>query len=83
MRLSEFASPKYYAPTVADAEGFLQQLVLTWPDQSASELAPSVLCSRKQPPFGQTKISAALSIGSHIGGGDLRSRCGDSQWPTA
>jgi hypothetical protein len=50
MRLSEFVSLKDYPPIVADADNFLNQLLLIWPDRSADELAPSVLGSRKQQP---------------------------------
>jgi hypothetical protein len=83
MRLNEFAAPKDYTTTATDADEFFIQLLLIWPDRPADELAPSVLSSRKQQPIKRTKLSDALSIGSHVGGGDLRSRRGASQWPTA
>jgi hypothetical protein len=35
MRLNEFADPKEYGPPVTDAEDFMQQLLLIWPDRSA------------------------------------------------
>jgi hypothetical protein len=48
MHLSELATPKDQAPTVADADDFLNQLLPIWPERSANEFAPSVLGSRKQ-----------------------------------
>jgi hypothetical protein len=83
MRLNEFADPKEYTPTVADADDFLSQILLNWPDRSADDLAPSLLAKRKQQPSKRTKLSDALSFGSHVGGGHLRSRRGASQWPSA
>jgi hypothetical protein len=83
MRLNEFANPKEYTPTATDAEDFLQQVLPIWPDRSADDLAPPVPSSRKLPPFRQTELTDSQSIGSHIGGGHLRSRRGPSQWPTA
>jgi hypothetical protein len=83
MRLNEFADPKEYIPTVTDADDFLQQLSLIWSDRSADFLTPSLLAKRKQQPSKRTKLSDALSIGSHIGGAQLRRRRGASQWPAA
>jgi hypothetical protein len=76
--LSEFANPKDYAPTVANAEDFLRQLLVIWPDWAADELAPSVLGSRKQWSIKRTKVPAALSIGSNLSSIHLRSRRGAS-----
>jgi hypothetical protein len=81
MRLNEFADPKEYTPTATDAEDFLQQLLLIWPVRQADKAAPTVLSRRNQPPA--TNLCDVLSIGSHVGSGDLRSRRGASQWPTA
>jgi hypothetical protein len=83
MRLNEFADPMEYTPTATDADDFLSQLLLIWSGRSVDELAPSVLGGRKQQPSKRTKLSDALSLGSHIGGGHLRSCRGASQWPTA
>jgi hypothetical protein len=83
MRLNEFADPKEYTPTATDAEDFLDQLLSIWSNCSADELARSVLDSRKLRPGKRTKLSDALSIASHVGGAQIRSRRGASQWPTA
>jgi hypothetical protein len=83
MRLKGFANPKDYAPTVADADDFLNQILLIWPDRLADEFAPFVLGSRKQPPIKRMTTSETLSIGSHVGGIHHRDRRGASQWPTA
>jgi hypothetical protein len=83
MRLSEFASPKYYAPTAADAEDFLQQLLLIWPDRPANELAPSVMRNRQQPPAKPRQLFGTPSIGNHVGGIHHRDRRGARQWPSA
>jgi hypothetical protein len=50
MHLNEFADPKDYALTVADAEEFRDQLLLIWPDRAAVLLAPSTLHNGRQPP---------------------------------
>ena len=76
MRLNEFADPKEYTPTAADAEEFVQQLLFIWPDRSADELAPSTLSNRRRPPSKPGRRSDALSIGNHVGGRHLRSHRG-------
>jgi hypothetical protein len=83
MRLNEFADPNEYTPTATDAEDFLQQLLSIWPDRSADGLTASVLVGRKLRPCKRMAHSDALSIGSHVGGGDLRCRRGTRQWTTA
>jgi hypothetical protein len=81
MRLSEFADPKAYTVSVDDAANYPSQLLPMWPERPADKFAPSVLSRRNQPPT--TKLTDAPSIGSHVGSGDLRSRRGARQWPTA
>ena len=49
MRFKEFADPKDYIPTVADAEHFVKQLQRIWPDRSEDELAPAILRNGKKP----------------------------------
>jgi hypothetical protein len=83
MHLNEFANPKDYAPTVGDSKEFRNQLLLIWPDRPADELAPSAQGSRKLPPGKRMNHAEALSIRGHVGGDQLRSRRGASQWPTA
>jgi hypothetical protein len=83
MHLKEFADPTDYVPTATDAEDFLNQILLIWPDRPADELAPSVLDSRKLRPSKRMKRSGAISIGSHVGGIHHRDRRGASRWPTA
>jgi hypothetical protein len=34
MHLNEFADPKEYSPPATDAEDFMQELLLVWPDRS-------------------------------------------------
>ena len=48
MRFKEFADPKDYIPTVADAEHFVKQLQSIWPDRSENQLAPAILRNRKK-----------------------------------
>ena len=60
MRLNDFADPKDYTSTAADAEGFLKQLLRLWPGRSRDDLAPSMPHRRKQPPIERRKLSYAL-----------------------
>jgi hypothetical protein len=60
MRLNEFADPKEYTPTTTDADGFLNQILIIWPDRPADERAPSALSTRKQPPSKRTVLSDVL-----------------------
>jgi hypothetical protein len=50
MRLNEFADPEEYTPPATDAEDFMQQLVHIWPDRRVTDIAPSTLSNRRQPP---------------------------------
>jgi hypothetical protein len=79
MRLNEFADPKPYTLSADDATDFLKQLERIWPHKDVA----FVLGIKRQPPNKRTKLSDALSIGSHVGGVHHRDRRGASQWPTA
>jgi hypothetical protein len=59
MRFHEFADPKDYAPTEADAEGFLNQVPCVCPDRLADEPASSTRNNRGQPPSKPGKLSDA------------------------
>jgi hypothetical protein len=83
MRLNEFADLKDYVPTAIDAEDFLNEILLIWPDRSADELAPSVLRNRRQPPAKPRQLFGTPSIGSHIAGAHHRDRRRANQWPAA
>jgi hypothetical protein len=48
MRFHEFADPKPYTLSAADATDLLKQLLRIWPDRSVNNLPPLVLI--KQPP---------------------------------
>jgi hypothetical protein len=83
MRLNEFADPEKYSTTATDADDFFVQLMLMWPDQSVDDPTSSILGHKRQRPIKWTELSDALSVGSRVGGGDLRRCCRASQWPTA
>jgi hypothetical protein len=83
MRLNEFAESKQYTPTSTDADCFVSELLLIWPGRSVDDPTSSILGHIRQLPIKRTELSDALSIGSHVGRGDLRRRRGASQWPTA
>jgi hypothetical protein len=83
MRLNEFAESKQYTPTSTDADGFFSELLLIWPGRSADDPTSSILGHVRQLPIKRTKLSDTLSIATHVGGAQLRSRRGASQWPTA
>ena len=47
MHLNEFADPKDYTPTAAEAETFLKRLLRLWPGRSTDDSAPSVPSQQK------------------------------------
>jgi hypothetical protein len=58
MRLIEIADPQDYIPTVAEAEGFLKQLLRVWSDRSADGRGSTLL--PKQPLIIRRKLFDAL-----------------------
>jgi hypothetical protein len=83
MRLSEFTNPEEYIPPATDAEDYLKQLHPILPDRPADDRASSALINIRQPANKSRRLFDARSVGDHVGGVQLRSRRGTSQWPTA